>query len=238
MNAIEIIKRDGILTEEEQFAVIDENVENFRLVKNQTEAAQHKAVLKSISEYPYEGYIIEKLEHLSDDFLIEAMERTMGWPHHVFAYIKNPSDRVQIRYIELSMDENSLLSYVPDPSPEVLRVLIEKSPPDIENVKNPSKELQQLAIKNAAWSIVGSIKDLDYDIQLSLLSEESEYLEDIQNPCLEVLRYLATQTPAGEKALESNILEIQMMIVQTNPSAIGEIENPLPEVIQWVKDNC
>lgn len=237
MNIIEVIARDGILSEEEQLEFLEslDNLYPIGLIKNQTPAFQLKAILKSI-EFGHGGAIIGRLDNPSDAVLIEAMEKTMGYAGTVFHYIKNPSDQLQIKYIELEGDENTLLSYVSDPSPEVLKVLIEESPDDIANVKNPSKELQQLAIKNGRF-VVHSIKELDYYIQLSLLSDESEELDDIQNPCIEVLRYLATTTPAGSKALGSNILEIQMTIVQNDPTAIGLITNPLPEVIQWVKDN-
>lgn len=205
-----------------QLAAIQNYSKHIKYINNPTEKVQLLAIEKDIKN-------IKHIKNISENTLISAIEIDSKVIKHLkitdpklqlicvqnngynIQYIKNPSEEIQIAAIEYDV---KTISSINNPTVKVLQ-LVEKSqiesikmnPLNIENINNPSENLQLVAVKANPRAI-----------------------HHIKNPSHNVLKYVAEKAPKFLGYSNMNFSEyneeIQLIAIAGQPSLFRWVNNP------------
>jgi len=134
----------------------------------------------------------------------------------------------------------------PDADDAILKTLVSYNPYTIEYIKNPSRELQLIAV-NKNILLFKYVQDPSPELQLKAVSAIGDYIRYIDNPSHQVQMAAVKQDAGALKYIDNPSHQVQMAAVTNNGNAISIIDNPsldlqmaavksYPDSIKYIKN--
>jgi len=111
---------------------------------------------------------------------------------------------------------------------EILEIL-EHKPDIIKHIKNPTEEMQMLAVK-ADGRLIKDIKNPSEELQLAAINETPEAFEFIKNPSEEMQMLAVQENGSAVRFIKNPSEKVQMLAIQKNGYNIRFIDNPTEEM--------
>jgi len=118
----------------------------------------------------------------------------------------------------------------PDADDAILKTLVSYNPYTIEYIKNPSRELQLIAV-NKNIVLFKYVQNPSPELQLKAVSAIGDYIRYIDNPSHQVQMAAVTNAGNAIAIIDNPSLDLQMAAVKSYPDSINWIKNPAPQVI-------
>jgi hypothetical protein len=169
-------------------------------------------------------------------------------PKIIFDFIADKNPKYDLEPFVGSRPE--LIQYIDNPSEVLKRHVLRQKPELFYTIKNPSIELQLLAIRNTirqsffiftrrydnSEGNTGDLEidrwfDLDsYEIQLAFVRIDGTMIAFIDNPSEEIQKEAVIQSPQSIQYIQNPTEKVQMRAVTKNGFLIKYIENPSENV--------
>jgi len=150
-----------------------------------------KEIRQIVRQVLSESFLSENYENLNnatEEEQLAAIEKDA----YVIEYIDNPSEAVQLSFIEqhgvsffIGSRVASLLDIISNPSEAVQLAAVKDNGYAIECIDNPSEAVQLAAVKQNGNAIT-YIKNSSEEVQLAAVNQNGRAIEDIDNPSSKV----------------------------------------------------
>lgn len=175
--------------------------------------------IKIINELKKDGLLLEYITNRDRDILEVAINQNSK----AFNFIKDPSEEIKELFKKVEKEE--IRQY------EI--ALVKKHYPNIENIENPSEELQKIAYEIYPRSIQ-YIKNPCFELEKHFINSDYSNLQYLQNPSKEIIEMLLNDDHGRWmcfKYLKEGVSDdIKLEIIKHRPFRINDIKNPTLEM--------
>ena len=149
------------------------------------------------------------------------------------------SEYLKAIYKDFYSDESSVMKQVmispegikgiKNPSVELQLLAVKNNPSSIQHIDSPSEELQLMAVKNNPISIQ-HIDNPSEEVQLIAVNQDSDVIKYIDNPTEKVQLMAVRQDGRIIQHIDNPTEKVQLMVVKKDGYVIRLIDNPSEEV--------
>ena len=160
----------------------------------------------------------------------DKLENLVRRQPKVIAYVKNPSEKLQLIAVTGNPD---CVAYLPNASEKVRKTALMKNGRSIFWIANPTRRERAIAITNDA-SAIDLIKNPSLDEQLMAVKQNVRALAYIPNPSYAVMITAIEKTPSAIFYIKDPSPMLQQKAVEADPQVYSLLKNPAPSVTKYV----
>lgn len=148
-------------------------------------------------------------------------------------HIKNPSE--QIKQAAVTQDGNAI-KYIKNPSKEIQMTAVKSYPMLITEIENPDDDISKAAI-DSGMHIIAEMPNASDEIQLYAIKSDPASVFFIYNLSNQNQRYIIKHAPDYIGYLTAHSRDTQLFMIKTAPEYLEKINDPIPEVKEYIRNN-